>query len=651
MSHSSRQQYAQYRDDLRHHRTEGSQRSAAAHAKSKPAEHHRSFFALLREFLVLLRPHRGAVIFSLATVTVATALKLVPPAVTGFVLDHLLAGVALPAWIAQFGLPEDRRTLLVIVGIFLIAVAVVSIGVGVSGRWINTRTTKRLQSEIRRVTFAHAVRLPLHRVQAIKSGGAASILREDGGAVAELLFSLIYNPWRAIVQLVATVVILATLDWRLLVGSLLLFPTVFVTHRTWIARIRPLWRDIRASRTHVDGHATESFGGMRVVRSFGRQRTETGRFIRNNHLMIRQEIFAWWWSRGVDIAWSVLIPAASALLLWYGGVRILDDQEAVAAGTLAAENALTVGDLVTFLFYLLLLLEPLATLAASATSLQNSLAGLDRILDLLDEPREFESSGTPQRSQLPTVRGDVDLRDVSFTYPGTETPVLHDINLDVKAGQTVAIVGPSGSGKTTLVNLIARFYDPSAGVVMIDGMDLRSIDVERYRRHLGIVEQDIFLFDGTVFENIAYGRRGATAEEVTEAARLAHAAEFIDRFEKGYQTLIGERGVRLSGGQRQRIAIARAILADPAILILDEATSNLDTESERLIQDSLDTLLRDRTSFVIAHRLSTIINADVIIVLDGGSIAERGDHPSLLEAGGLYSRLARMQETGPTAAD
>jgi ATP-binding cassette subfamily B protein len=522
-------------------------------------------------------------------------------------------------------------------------VAVLSIITGMWGRYLNTITTKRLQSRVRKRVFEHAVRLPLHRVYQIKSGGAASILREDAGGVAELLFSMLYNPWRAVIQLIGTLVILAFIDWRLLLGALAIIPVVYLTHLAWISRIRPMWKDIRATRQYVDGHATEAFGGMRVVRGFGRQRTEAGRFIRNNHLMIRQELLAWCWSRTVDIAWSLLIPLASAGLLWYGGGRILQDAAQVKAGVITAEQALTVGDLVMFLFYLALLLEPLATLAMSTTAFQNSLAGLDRILDLLAEPLEFEATGGSVLVDPRRTQGRITLRDVSFTYPGTSVPVLMDINLDVEPGQTIALVGPSGAGKTTLCNLIARFYDPIEGTIELDGVDLRQLDVESYRRLLGVVEQDIFLFDGTIGANIAYGRRGATPNDLASAAQLAYASEFIERLDKGFDTVIGERGVRLSGGQRQRVAVARALLADPRILILDEATSNLDTESERLIQESLRSLLAGRTSFVIAHRLSTITDADRIIVLEGGRIVEQGTHAELMRLSGRYQEMVRMQ--------
>jgi ATP-binding cassette subfamily B protein/subfamily B ATP-binding cassette protein MsbA len=301
------------------------------------------------------------------------------------------------------------------------------------------------------------------------------------------------------------------------------------------------------------------------------------------------------------------------------------------------------GDLMMFLVYLLMLLEPLAVLAESATSFQNSLSGLDRVLDLLDESREMPNAEDALRVEKSAVAGAIRFDNVRFVYPGSEQPALEAVTLDVQAGQTIALVGPSGAGKTTLCNLVARFYDPTSGRVLLDGRDLRNIDVESYRSLLGFVEQDVFLFDGTVADNIGYADRGASMERIVQAAETANALDFINALSQGFDTVIGERGVRLSGGQRQRIAIARAVLADPRILILDEATSNLDTESERLIQSAMRRLMQNRTCFVIAHRLSTITHADRIVVVESGRIVESGTHAELMETGGSYRDMVRLQ--------
>ena len=595
------------------------------------ASSQRTFWELLSEFSRLLGSHRWVVAVALGTLTVATLLRLLPPLATKLVIDYVLMELPLPeSWPPWMPDASDRLQLLFWLAGAVAVISLASTGLNLWGRWLATLTVNRLQVAIRRRVFAHAVRLPLHEVYAMKSGGAASMLREDAGGIAELIFSMIYNPWRAIIQLVGSLVVLVWVDWRLMVGGLLLLPVVYFTHRTWVNRIRPLYRDIRAQRQDVDSHATEAFGGMRVVRTFGRERSETGRFVLGNHLMVRQQLFVWWWTRMIEIVWDVLIPLSSTLLLLYGGYRVL-------------EGHLTVGDLTMFLVYLAMLLGPLATLATSATSFQNNLAGMERVLDLLDAPQESARVLPGPAFHTNQVEGRLEFQYVNFHYPGSEKRVVRDFNLVVEAGHTVALVGRSGAGKTTLCNLIARFYDPTGGRITLDGRDLRSIPLDAYRQLLGIVEQDVFLFDGTISENIAYARRRATADDVERAARAAHAHEFIDEFEHRYDTLIGERGVRLSGGQRQRLAIARALLAAPRILILDEATSNLDSESERLIQQSLNTLMQDRTSFVIAHRLSTITHADRIVVLDAGAIVETGTHRELLARSGPYRRMVELQ--------
>ena len=591
----------------------------------------RSAGKLVGQFFRLLLPYRRQVIWILLSLTASTLIGLLPPAGTKFIIDYGLSGKPLPEPVLRrFPSLANPKQLLLVTVLAVSTISLVKIIIHIFGRWYATKISKQIQLNLRRRVFEHAVRLPLHRIQEIRSGGVASILREDGGSVGELVFGMLFNPWRAIIQLIGSLAILAWVDWTMLLGAALLLPTVFITHRAWINSIRPQFRVIRKQRELIDASATESFAGMRIVRAFSRQKREAARFTTENNLMARQELYAWWWMRVVEMVWETLIPFASAGLLFYGGWRVLDGH-------------MTVGDLMMFLVYLLMLLEPLAALAQSATQFQNSLSGLDRVLDLFEEPREMQSTADSLRVDRASVAGDIGFENVSFTYPGTDTPALSEIHLSVAAGQTVALVGPSGAGKTTLSNLVARFYDPTSGRVLLDGRDLRDYDVESFRSLLGVVEQDVFLFDGTIAQNIGYARREATADEIRAAAEAANATEFIDRMASGMQTIIGERGVRLSGGQRQRLAIARAILADPKLLILDEATSNLDTDSERLIQQSLVQLMKGRTSFVIAHRLSTIAGADVIVVIENGRISQTGTHAQLMSKDGKYRSMVEQQ--------
>ena len=619
-------------------RAKREQLAVSWHGTERSKKRSRSFWTLFRAFLRLAYPYRFRIAFSLGTVTVATLLGLVSPAATKVVIDNVLGNTPLEgSWAAPLGRLADNRTALLgwLAGI-VVSISLASTVVSILGRYQATRTVKLLQTAMRRRTFQHAMQLPLHRVQNLRSGGVSAIIREDAGGVAELCFAMLYNPWRAVIQLVGILTILAFTDWRLLLGAFLLFPAVVLTHRTWIGRLRPLYRDVRQQVAEVDATATEAFSGIRVVRGFARPKFEGIRHGTGLDLLARQEILTWWWSRGIELAWQLLIPIASAGLLWYGGTQVL-------------AGRITTGELIMFLTYLVMLLAPIENLAQSATGLQTNLAGLDRTLDFLSEPGDMPDRPGAIRLARADVAGAVTVEDVRYGYPGRPEEVLRGVAFTTQPGEMTAFVGSSGAGKTTLCNLIARFFDPTSGRILLDGRDLRDVELASYRRLLGIVEQDVFLFDGSIADNIRYADPGAGDDRVRWAAEMAHASEFIEKMPEGYATAIGERGVKLSGGQRQRIAIARALLADPRILILDEATSNLDTESERAIQAALVGLMQGRTSFVIAHRLSTIMHADRIVVLKDGMIAEMGTHEELMERSGHYRQMVLVQTAPPVA--
>ncbi len=629
---SSSARFRRYREELTRRARE---KREDARGKPKGALH-RSFAELIRAYLGLLVPYRSGLIVAFVALAIATTLALIPPAGIKIAIDSVFSDKPLPPIVQRFApswinLSEKGEVLALVAGITLVTI-IIKVCVSLIGRTRATIVAKLLQVAMRRRAFAKAIHLPLARVHELKAGGVASLIREDAGAAGELLFGLLYNPFRAIIQLTGSLIILAWTDWRLLVGAIVLLPMVWFSHRTWVGRIRPIYRDLKKLRDEIDGHASESFSGIRVVRGFAREEAEAARFARGTNLQARTELLVWWWSRGVEIAWELFIPMATALLLWYGGMQVVNGR-------------LTAGDLVMFLTYVTLLLGPLEVLANTATNLQTGLASLDRTLDLLGEEDEFAQTAARATLKLAPqqVRGDVCFDGVSFHYASSDRLVLDSVSFTARAGTTVALVGHSGAGKTTLSNLVARFHDPTHGAVTMDGHDIRDIELACYRRLLGIVEQDVFLFDGTIRENIAYARPDASDAAIAHAARVARADVFIAKLEEKFETRIGERGVKLSGGERQRLALARAVLADPRILILDEATSNLDTESERHIQAALGEILRGRTSFVIAHRLSTIREADLILVMEDGKVVERGTHDELIRSSGRYATMVVLQ--------
>ena len=364
--------------------------------------------------------------------------------------------------------------------------------------------------------------MPLHRLRQITSGGMAFIVRHDANAVGDLVVFLVYEPWKAVIQLTGCFCVLAWVDWRLLAGSLAILPLLYLAQRTRVGRIRDISVDAMAQDQQLDGQTAELFGGIRVIRGFGRESTVATRMLRRHHFAFRLQLLAWWLFRSVDVGWMILIPLASALLLGVGGSRVLHDAAKVAAGQIAPADAFSVGSLVMFMAYLAWLLNPLAALARSSTHLQNALAGMNRFMDVMEEPIEIATQGALAfRGARRARAGPSRSRTCGSPIPAAPSRSLRGIDLDVPAGQTVALVGPSGAGKSTLTNLIARFYDPDQGTVRLDGVDIRRIDVRLFRKTLALVEQDIFLFDGTIGENIACGNRHAASERIIEAAESA----------------------------------------------------------------------------------------------------------------------------------
>jgi subfamily B ATP-binding cassette protein MsbA len=431
----------------------------------------------------------------------------------------------------------------------------------------------------------------------------------------------------SILTAVMALTILVYLNWQLTAVTILVLGTFGIVMATAFKRLRPLFRERGQINAEVTGRLAETLGGVRIVKAYTAEKREELVFAKGAHRLFRNVARS---MTGVSA-----VGAFSALVIGLIGISMM-----LVGGNSIRAGEMTIGDFVMYLTLTALITVPVIQLASIGTQLTEAFAGLDRIREIRRMATEDDEDAS--RLPLPDVRGEVEFRDVTFEY-NEGTPVLKRVSFHAPAGSTTALVGSSGSGKSTLISLVMTFNRPKEGRVLVDGHDLTTVRLRDYRSHLGVVLQDNFLFDGTIAENIAYAKPHATRDEIIAVSRIAHCDEFIQEFEQGYDTVVGERGVRLSGGQRQRVAIARAILADPRILILDEATSSLDSESEALIQDGLKSLRRGRTTFVIAHRLSTIRSSDQILVLEHGEIVERGTHDELLAQEGRYRQLYDKQ--------
>lgn len=486
---------------------------------------------------------------------------------------------------------------------------------------------QRAITDMRKQVEAHVMRLPIRYFDATKSGILISRIMTDAEGIRNLVGTGLVQLTGSTITALVSLCILFYLNWKLTAMTIVVLGAFGVGMATAFARLRPLFRERGQINAEVTGRLAETLGGARIVKAYTAEKREELVFAKGAHRLLR------------NVAQSLTgvssVTAFSTLVLGaIGIVMILVGGSSIRAGTM------TVGDFVAYLMFTGLMAVPVIQLASIGTQLSEAFAGLDRIREIRRMVTEDDEDAS--RASMPDVRGEVEFDDVTFEY-NAGVPVLKHVSFRAPAGTTTALVGSSGSGKSTLISLVMTFNRPQSGRVLVDGRDLTAIKLRDYRQHLGVVLQDNFLFDGSLAHNIAYARPHASREEIVAVSRIAHCHEFIEEFEQGYDTVVGERGVRLSGGQRQRVAIARAILANPRILILDEATSSLDSESEALIQDGLNSLRQGRTTFVIAHRLSTIRSAGQILVLEHGEIVERGTHDELLAKGGRYRQLYDKQ--------
>ncbi|MFN2498922.1 MAG: ABC transporter ATP-binding protein [Pyrinomonadaceae bacterium] len=486
---------------------------------------------------------------------------------------------------------------------------------------------QRAITEMRKSVQEHVARLPVRFFDSTQTGILISRIMTDAEGIRNLVGTGLVQLVGSLVTAALALGVLFYLNWKLTSVTLLALGAFGVCMALAFKKLRPLFRERGQINAEVTGRLTESLGGIRIVKAYAAEKREELVFARGAHRLFRNVARSMTAVSGVTAFSTIIVGAIGVILILVGGRDILNGQ-------------MTLGDFFMYMIFTGLVAMPLVEIANIGTQITEAFAGLDRIRDLKQMTTEDEND--LQRQTCPGIVGEIAFHDVSFEY-NENTPVLKHVSFTAAAGSTTALVGSSGSGKSTLISLVMAFNRPLSGVVLVDGRDLASIRLKDYRNQLGVVLQDNFLFDGTIAENIGFSNPHATREEIVVASRVAHCKEFINGFADGYDTIVGERGVKLSGGQRQRVAIARAILAEPRILILDEATSSLDSESEALIQDGLQSLRRGRTTFVIAHRLSTIRSADQILVLEAGEIVERGTHDELLSAGGRYKQLYDKQ--------
>ncbi len=569
--------------------------------------------AAWREARELVWRQRGRLGLAFAVMLIGRLAGLVLPASSKFLIDDVLG--------------EGKRELLVPLALAAGLATLVQAATGFALAHLLGIAAQGQIAAMRKRLHGHILRLPTRYFDTTKSGELISRVMNDAEGIRNLVGTGLVQLCGGLLTAALALGVLFWLNWRLtaaILGVLLLFGLMLAFA---FRRLRPIFRERNKIQAEITGRLGESLGGVRIVKAYTAERLEGevfGRGIDRLFANIRTTMTG---IAGVTALSTALLGVVGVIMMTIGGRSIL-------------AGSMTLGDFVMYIFFSGLLVAPVAEIASIGTQLTEAFAGLDRIREIFGQATEDEEDQT--REPVGELRGEVVCEDVGFAYEA-DAPVLSGVSFAAPAGSTTALVGSSGSGKSTLIGLLMAFHRPQRGRILVDGRDLARLRLTDYRRHLGAVFQENFLFDGTIAENIAYSRPTASRDEIEAAARVAHCDEFVTRFELGLDTVVGERGVKLSGGQRQRVAIARAILADPTILILDEATSSLDSDSEAMIQDGLGSLRAGRTTFVIAHRLSTIRSADQILVIEGGEIVERGRHDELLALGGRYRQLHDRQ--------
>jgi len=561
----------------------------------------------------LIWAHRRRLLLGAVLMIVNQAMGLVLPASTKYLIDVVIA--------------QNRTDLLWKIALAAGGATIVQAVTSFSLSQVLGVAAQRAITEMRKKVQEQISRLPISYFDSTQTGKLISRIMNDAEGIRNLVGTGLVQLIGSVITAIVALAILFWLNWRLTSITILVLGAFGGALTFAFKRLRPLFRERGEITAALTGRLAESLGGIRIVKAYTAEKREALTFARGAHKLFRNVAKSMTGVSATSAFSSLVIGAIGFVIIVVGGHSV-------------ANRQMTVGDLFMYVMFTGMMAIPLIQFASIGTQITEAFAGLDRIREVMSMKTEDEEDSV--REPLPEVQGEIEFDDVSFEYnPGAL--VLKNVSFNAAAGSTTALVGSSGSGKSTLISLAMNFNQPLSGRIRVDGKDLQTLRLRDFRSYLGVVMQDNFLFDGTIAENISFSNPHATIDQIKEVSRIAHCEEFIEKFEKKYDTIVGERGVKLSGGQRQRIAIARAILADPKLLILDEATSSLDSESEALIQDGLRSLRRGRTTFVIAHRLSTIRSADQILVLEGGEIIERGTHEDLLATGGRYRQLYDKQ--------
>ncbi len=546
-------------------------------------------------------------------ITVSSIINLIPPYLATLAIDSYILG-------------NDPEGLAVLSGILIVTYGLIFVSRYVQ-RFLISWLGAQLDRNMRQDIFSHLQRLSLTFYAKREVGSVVSRATNDIDKITELITRGVANVVTDILTLVGIIIIMLAMNWWLSLITFSIIPLMLVFLYIWGRRVRRVYRETRKTIASVSAKMEESVSGMKEIQSFSKEGATRKEFRRINESNMQANVQAGQVMSAFWPAVSVFTAVGNFLVLWFGGNAVMD-------------GTLTVGLLFGFMSYIGRFFMPIQDLSGFWNSVQSALAAAERVFEIMDTPQGI--SDRPGAEEMPTVKGRITYEGLSFRYED-DTPVLKDINLVIEPNTTVALVGPTGVGKTTMINLLYRFYDPREGSVKVDGYDVRDIQLASLRKQMAVVLQDNFLFSGSIMDNIRYGNLDATDEEIIDVAKTVGAHEFIMKLPEGYETDVRERGGRLSVGQRQLISLARALMADPRILIMDEATSSIDAYTELIIQKALEKVFRDRTSIIIAHRLSTVRNSDMIVVLKEGGIAEKGSHDELMEMDGLYKQLYEMQ--------